>query len=94
MVGHQPTGVSSHIANLWTTYAFSIGGVPGFQIGGGLSYRGKIYGNVRSINSERGQASPAHAFAHDAPRGLKPTYGSYRHRSERGTELWLSVPCS
>lgn len=32
-VGNHPQGVPPYMANLWTTYQFSIAGVRGFQVG-------------------------------------------------------------
>jgi iron complex outermembrane receptor protein len=39
-IGNHPQGVPAYIANLWTTYKFSIAGVPGFMVGGGLGSGG------------------------------------------------------
>jgi iron complex outermembrane receptor protein len=49
--GNHPQGVPAYIANLWTTYDFSLAGIEGFQIGAGLNYRGKSYGNITNTNS-------------------------------------------
>jgi len=49
--GNQPIGVPKHIANLWTTYDFAIGGLKGFKVGAGLSYRDKIFANVANTTS-------------------------------------------
>jgi iron complex outermembrane recepter protein len=49
--GKQPIGVPSHIVNLWTTYDFAIAGLEGFEVGGGVNYRDKIYGNLLNTNS-------------------------------------------
>src|SRR5262249_34127648 len=40
-VGHHPQSVPAYMANLWTTYRFSIAGVPGFIAGVGVNYRDK-----------------------------------------------------
>jgi iron complex outermembrane recepter protein len=45
-VGNAPVGVPPQIFNLWTTYDFAIAGLPGFKVGGGLSYNAKSYGNT------------------------------------------------
>jgi iron complex outermembrane receptor protein len=49
--GKQPIGVPATIFNLWTTYDFAIAGHEGFQVGVGVNYRGKIYGNATNTNS-------------------------------------------
>jgi iron complex outermembrane recepter protein len=38
-VGNHPQGVPAVLANLWTSYLFSIAGLSGFHIGGGLNYQ-------------------------------------------------------
>ena len=50
-VGHHPQGVPAYMANLWTTYDFSIAGMPGFRIGGGLNYQSKSYSDITNANS-------------------------------------------
>jgi iron complex outermembrane receptor protein len=45
-VGNRPVGVPAHVFNLWTTYDFSIAGIDGFEVGGGLSYNDKTFGNT------------------------------------------------
>jgi iron complex outermembrane receptor protein len=50
-VGNHPQGVPAYMANLWTTYTFSIGGIPGFKVGGGLNYRDKTYSDTTNVNS-------------------------------------------
>jgi iron complex outermembrane receptor protein len=50
-VGNHPQGVPAYMANLWTTYTFSINGIPGFKIGGGLNYRDKTYSDTTNVNS-------------------------------------------
>jgi iron complex outermembrane recepter protein len=50
-VGNHPQGVPEHMANLWTTYKFSICGVPGFQVGGGVNYRDKTWSDTTNVNS-------------------------------------------
>jgi iron complex outermembrane receptor protein len=49
--GKQPIGVPAAIFNLWTTYDFAIAGHEGFQVGVGVNYRDKIYGNAINTNS-------------------------------------------
>jgi iron complex outermembrane receptor protein len=50
-IGNAPQGVPANMANLWSTYKFSIGGVPGFQVGGGLNYRDKTWSDTTNVNS-------------------------------------------
>jgi len=50
-VGNHPQGVPAYLANLWTTYRFSIAGVPGFIVGAGLNYRDKNYSDITNVNS-------------------------------------------
>ncbi|MGH9809617.1 MAG: TonB-dependent receptor, partial [Terriglobia bacterium] len=45
-LGNHPQGVPATMANLWSTYKFSIGDLPGFQIGAGVNYRGKTYSDT------------------------------------------------
>jgi iron complex outermembrane recepter protein len=50
-IGNHPQGVPATMANLWTTYKFSIGGIEGFQVGGGLNYRDRTYSDTTNVNS-------------------------------------------
>jgi iron complex outermembrane recepter protein len=50
-VGNHPQGAPALMANLWTTYQFSIAGVPGFHVGAGLNYEGKSYSDITNVNS-------------------------------------------
>jgi iron complex outermembrane recepter protein len=50
-VGNHPQGVPAYMANLWSTYTFSIGGISGFKVGGGLNYRDKTYSDTTNVNS-------------------------------------------
>jgi iron complex outermembrane receptor protein len=50
-VGNHPQSVPAYMANLWSTYKFSIAGVPGFIIGAGLNYRDKNYSDITNVNS-------------------------------------------
>jgi iron complex outermembrane recepter protein len=50
-VGNQPQGVPAYMANLWTTYDFSIAGVPGFHVGAGVNYVSKTYNDITDANS-------------------------------------------
>jgi iron complex outermembrane receptor protein len=50
-VGNHPQGVPEHMANLWSTYKFSIGGVSGFQVGAGVNYRDKTWSDTTNVNS-------------------------------------------
>ncbi len=50
-VGHHPQGAPAHMANLWTTYTFSIAGLRGFRVGAGLKYQDKSYSDLTNANS-------------------------------------------
>jgi iron complex outermembrane recepter protein len=50
-VGNRPQGAPIFMANLWSTYDFSIAGLPGFHIGAGLNYMGKSYSDITNVNS-------------------------------------------
>jgi iron complex outermembrane receptor protein len=50
-VGNHPQGVPAYMANLWSTYRFSIAGTPGFIVGAGLNYRDKNYSDIANVNS-------------------------------------------
>jgi iron complex outermembrane recepter protein len=50
-VGNHPQGVPAYMANLWSTYKFSIAGVRGFMVGAGLSYHDKSYSDITNVNS-------------------------------------------
>jgi iron complex outermembrane receptor protein len=50
-VGNHPQGVPANMANLWTTYKFSIAGLPGFKIGAGLNYRDRTFSDITNVNS-------------------------------------------
>ncbi len=49
--GNQPIGVPLHIANLFTSYDFAVGGLHGFTIAGGASYRDKIFADQFNTTS-------------------------------------------
>jgi iron complex outermembrane recepter protein len=48
---HAPQGVPRYLANLWTTYDFSIAGIHGFQAGIGVNYQDKSYSDTTNTNS-------------------------------------------
>jgi iron complex outermembrane recepter protein len=50
-VGNHPQGVPATMANLWSTYKFSIGSIQGFVVGAGLNYRDKTYSDTTNVNS-------------------------------------------
>jgi iron complex outermembrane recepter protein len=50
-VGNHPQSVPAYMANLWSTYRFSIAGVRGFIVGAGLNYRDKNYSDITNVNS-------------------------------------------
>jgi iron complex outermembrane recepter protein len=49
--GKRPVGVPQHIFNLWTTYDLKVAGVTGLTIGGGLTNRDKMFGDVLNTKS-------------------------------------------
>jgi iron complex outermembrane recepter protein len=49
-IGNRPQGVPANMANVWSTYKFSIGGVQGFQVGLGANYRDKTYSDTTNVN--------------------------------------------
>jgi iron complex outermembrane recepter protein len=49
--GNHPQGVPATMANLWSTYKFSIGGIQGFVVGAGMNYRDKTYSDTTNVNS-------------------------------------------
>ena len=50
-IGNAPQGVPANMANIWSTYKFSICGVQGFQIGAGMNYRDKTWSDTTNVNS-------------------------------------------
>ncbi|MEJ0003814.1 MAG: TonB-dependent receptor [Pararobbsia sp.] len=50
-VGNHPQGAPTYMANLWTTYDFSIGNLSGFHVGGGLNYMGRSFSDITNVNS-------------------------------------------
>lgn len=50
-IGNHPQGVPAYMANLWTTYGFSLAGIHGFQVGAGLNYRDKTFSDITNVNS-------------------------------------------
>lgn len=50
-VGNHPQGVPAYMANLWSTYTFSVAGIPGFQVGAGLNYRDRTWSDTTNVNS-------------------------------------------
>jgi len=50
-VGNHPQGVPAYIANLWTTYSFSLAGIHGFQVGAGVNYQDKTFSDITNVNS-------------------------------------------
>jgi iron complex outermembrane receptor protein len=50
-VGKHPQGAPEYIANLWTTYDFSIAGLPGFRVGAGVNYQDKSYSDITNVNA-------------------------------------------
>ena len=50
-VGNHPQSVPAYMANLWSTYKFSIAGAPGFMVGLGVNYRDKSYSDITDVNA-------------------------------------------
>jgi iron complex outermembrane receptor protein len=50
-IGNHPQGVPAYMANLWSTYTFSVAGISGFQVGAGLNYRDKTWSDTTNVNS-------------------------------------------
>lgn len=48
--GNRPQGAPAHIANLWSTYDFSMGGIRGFKAGAGLNYVGRTFSDITNVN--------------------------------------------
>jgi iron complex outermembrane receptor protein len=53
-IGNRPQGVPANMANLWSTYKFSIGGMQGFQVGAGVNYRDRAWSDTTNVNSVPG----------------------------------------
>ncbi len=49
-IGNRPQGAPAHMANLWSTYRFSIAGVSGFRAGAGLNYMGRTFSDITNVN--------------------------------------------
>ncbi|WP_109479250.1 TonB-dependent siderophore receptor [Paraburkholderia sp. C35] len=67
-VGNHPQGAPAYMANLWTTYNFSIAGVPGFHVGAGVNYISKTYSDITNVNSIPSYVIANAAFGYDAHR--------------------------
>lgn len=50
-VGNHPQGAPNFLANLWTTYRFSIAGMPGYRVGAGVNYQDKSYSDITNVNA-------------------------------------------
>jgi iron complex outermembrane recepter protein len=50
-VGAHPQGAPADIANLWSTYDFSVAGVRGFKVGAGFNYLAKTFSDLTNVNS-------------------------------------------
>jgi iron complex outermembrane receptor protein len=66
-VGNHPQGVPAYMANFWSTYNFSIAGVPGFQVGAGLNYRDKTYSDITNVNSIPGYVIANAELSYETP---------------------------
>ncbi|TDV34285.1 iron complex outermembrane receptor protein [Paraburkholderia caballeronis] len=67
-VGNHPQGAPAYIANLWTTYAFSIAGMPGFHVGAGVNYVSRSYSDITNVNSIPSYVIANAAFGYEARR--------------------------
>jgi iron complex outermembrane receptor protein len=67
-VGDHPQGVPAYMANLWTTYDFSIAGVRGFQIGAGVNYRDKTFSSITNLDSVPSYVIANLALSYNTPR--------------------------
>jgi iron complex outermembrane recepter protein len=66
-IGNRPQGAPAHIANLWTTYDFSIAGLRGFKAGAGLNYLGKTFSDITNVNSIPSYVIDNATFSFDRP---------------------------
>lgn len=67
-VGNHPQGAPAYMANLWTTYNFSIAGVPGFHVGAGVNYVSKTYSDITNVNSIPSYVIANAAFGYETHR--------------------------
>lgn len=67
-VGNRPQGAPAYLANLWTTYDFSIEGIPGFHVGAGVNYVAKTYSDITNVNSIPSYVIANAASGYEAPR--------------------------
>jgi iron complex outermembrane receptor protein len=49
--GNDPVGVPQHIFNMWTNYDFRLKRLQGLTVGGGLTYRDKMFGDLANTKS-------------------------------------------
>ncbi|WP_322013105.1 TonB-dependent siderophore receptor [Paraburkholderia sp. J12] len=50
-IGNHPQGAPAYMANLWSTYDFSISGIPGFHVGAGVNYVSRTFSDITNVNS-------------------------------------------
>jgi iron complex outermembrane recepter protein len=67
-VGNRPQGAPAYLANLWTTYDFSIEDMPGFHLGAGVNYVAKSYSDITDVNSIPSYVIANAALGYEAPR--------------------------
>lgn len=67
-IGNHPQGAPAYLANLWTTYDFSIAGVPGFHVGAGVNYVSKTWSDITNVNSIPSYVIANAAFGYEASR--------------------------
>lgn len=66
-IGNHPQGVPAYMANLWSTYDFSIAGIHGFQVGAGLNYRSATFSDITNLNSVPSYLIANAAFSYETP---------------------------
>ncbi len=66
--GKHPVGVPGYIFNLWSAYDFRIAGRSGFSVGGGVTYRDKLYGDILNTKSVPAYTTLDAVFSYGAER--------------------------
>ncbi|MFT4064550.1 TonB-dependent receptor [Paraburkholderia sp.] len=67
-IGNRPQGAPAYLGNLWTTYDFSIAGMPGFHVGAGINYASKSYSDTTNVNSIPSYVIANAAFGYETSR--------------------------
>jgi len=66
--GKVPQGVPARIAHLWTTYQLTGDARDGFRLGGGVEYRGQLWGNIVNTDQVPGYVTEDIDVSYDRPR--------------------------